>query len=124
VEIATGKVTEYAWDYRNRLSSVVFKDAAGNVVKSIEYTKAGLPTQGKMRYIPPKNWKGGTELPRTKTGGYIDKFGNAWEAGTTRTKVENIEWDVQPGKNMSPYLKPYSHGGTHINVSKKGKIIY
>jgi RHS repeat-associated protein len=37
-EIATGKVTEYAWDYRNRLSSVVFKDAAGNVVKSIEYS--------------------------------------------------------------------------------------
>jgi RHS repeat-associated protein len=37
-EIATGKVTEYAWDYRNRLSSVVFKDAAGNVVKSIAYS--------------------------------------------------------------------------------------
>jgi hypothetical protein len=37
-EISTGKVTEYVWDYRNRLSSVVFKDAAGNVVKSIEYT--------------------------------------------------------------------------------------
>ncbi len=30
-EIATGKVTEYNWDYRNRLTSVVFKDAGGNV---------------------------------------------------------------------------------------------
>jgi RHS repeat-associated protein len=30
--------SEYVWDYRNRLSSVTFKDAAGNVVKSIEYT--------------------------------------------------------------------------------------
>jgi YD repeat-containing protein len=37
-QIATGKVTQYVWDYRNRLTQVVFKDAAGNVVKSIEYT--------------------------------------------------------------------------------------
>jgi RHS repeat-associated protein len=37
-EVATGKVTEYVWDYRNRLSGVVIKDAAGGVVKSIEYT--------------------------------------------------------------------------------------
>jgi RHS repeat-associated protein len=37
-EIATGKVTEYNWDYRNRLSSVVFKDAGGAVVKTISYT--------------------------------------------------------------------------------------
>ena len=38
VEIATGKVTEYVWDERNRLTSVVFKDAAGAVVKTISYT--------------------------------------------------------------------------------------
>ena len=37
VEISTGKVTEYAWDYRNRLASVVFKDAGGVVTKTIEY---------------------------------------------------------------------------------------
>lgn len=37
VEISTGKVTEYNWDYRNRLTSVVFKDAGGNVIKTIEY---------------------------------------------------------------------------------------
>jgi RHS repeat-associated protein len=37
-EILTGKVTEYIWDYRNRLAGVVIKDAAGGVVKSIEYT--------------------------------------------------------------------------------------
>jgi RHS repeat-associated protein len=37
-EIATGKVTEYNWDYRNRLSSVVFKDASGVVTKTIEYS--------------------------------------------------------------------------------------
>jgi RHS repeat-associated protein len=37
-EVATGKVTEYVWDYRNRLTSVVFKDAGGSVTKTIEYS--------------------------------------------------------------------------------------
>jgi RHS repeat-associated protein len=37
-EIGTGKVTEYIWDYRNRLTSVLFKDAGGNVTKTIQYT--------------------------------------------------------------------------------------
>ena len=37
VEIATGKVTEYVWDYRNRLASVVFKDAGGAVTRTTEY---------------------------------------------------------------------------------------
>jgi RHS repeat-associated protein len=36
-EAATGKVTEYLWDYHNRLTGVVFKDAAGAVLKNIEY---------------------------------------------------------------------------------------
>lgn len=40
-EIATGKVTEYVWDYRNRLTAVVFKDAAGNVTKTIDYIYDG-----------------------------------------------------------------------------------
>ena len=37
-EIATGIVTEYEWDYRNRLVSVVTKDSGGNVVEAIAYT--------------------------------------------------------------------------------------
>ena len=40
-EIATGKVTEYVWDDRERLTSVVFKDGSGNVTKTIEYTYDG-----------------------------------------------------------------------------------
>jgi RHS repeat-associated protein len=40
-EIATGKVTEYVWDYRNRLASVLFKDAGGAVTKTISYTYDG-----------------------------------------------------------------------------------
>jgi RHS repeat-associated protein len=41
VEISTGKVTEYVWDYRNRLTSVLFKDGAGVVTKTIGYTYDG-----------------------------------------------------------------------------------
>jgi RHS repeat-associated protein len=41
VEIGTGKVTEYVWDYRNRLASVLFKDAGGVVSKTIDYIYDG-----------------------------------------------------------------------------------
>ena len=37
-EIATGEVTEYSWDYRNRLTSVVTTDNTGQVIASAEYT--------------------------------------------------------------------------------------
>jgi RHS repeat-associated protein len=40
-EIATGSVTEYVWDYRNRLTSVLFKDASGIVTKTIDYAYDG-----------------------------------------------------------------------------------
>jgi RHS repeat-associated protein len=36
-EIATNKVTEYQWDYRNRLAGVVDKDAAGNVTQNVGF---------------------------------------------------------------------------------------
>ncbi len=37
-EIATGNVTEYAWDYRNRLTSVTLKNSGGTVLKQSQYT--------------------------------------------------------------------------------------
>jgi RHS repeat-associated protein len=37
-EVATGKVSEYIWDYRNRLTKVSFKDAAGVEIKTVIYT--------------------------------------------------------------------------------------
>jgi RHS repeat-associated protein len=36
--IATGAVTDYSYDYRNRLTQVTFKDGAGNVLKDVTYT--------------------------------------------------------------------------------------
>jgi RHS repeat-associated protein len=35
--IATGEVTEYSWDYRNRLTQVLEKNGAGVVVRSSDY---------------------------------------------------------------------------------------
>ena len=37
-EIANGEVTEYEWDYRNRLTGVVTKDSSGSVVERNQYT--------------------------------------------------------------------------------------
>lgn len=36
-EIATNKVTEYQWDYRNRLAGVFDKNAAGNVTQEVGF---------------------------------------------------------------------------------------
>ena len=84
--------------------------------------KAGLPTKGKVRYVPPKN--AGDNLPRTATGGYIDKFNNIWQKGPSRTIGEAFEWDVQlskQGKNMLGWL---SRDGRHLNVSLRGIITH
>jgi RHS Repeat len=34
----TGELTQYAWDYHNRLTSVITKDSSGTVTKSVGYT--------------------------------------------------------------------------------------
>ena len=84
--------------------------------------EAGLPTKGKVRYVPPKNTNG--VLPRTSNGGYIDKFGNVWQKGATRTIGEAFEWDVQLsriGKNMLGWA---SRDGHHLNVSLLGHITH
>jgi RHS repeat-associated protein len=36
--ITTGEVTQYTWDYHNRLTSVITKDSSSTVTKSVEYT--------------------------------------------------------------------------------------
>ena len=41
-DIVTGEVTEYSWDYRNRLTQVVGKNGSGSVIKSAQYSYDGL----------------------------------------------------------------------------------
>ncbi len=84
--------------------------------------KAQLPTEGKIRYVPPKNSP--VSLPRTSTGGYLDKFGNIWQKGPSRTVGELFEWDVQLSKRGQRILGWLSRDGKHINVSLKGRLTH
>jgi hypothetical protein len=83
-----------------------------------------LPTSGKVRYVPPENWKSTEPLPRTKDGGYIDKFGNTWEKGPSRTQGQSFEWDVQLSKTGQNQLGWASRDGSHLNVSLDGRITH
>ena len=82
--------------------------------KRARIKRAKLPTQtkGKIRYVPPKNWHPSEPLPRGPRGGYMDKFGNEWTKGPSRTKGQPFEWDVQ---------RP---DGTHWNISLDGKVTH
>lgn len=87
-----------------------------------EAKRAQLPTKGKVRYVPPKGSSG--SLPRTSTGEYIDRFGNIWKKGQSRTLGEAFEWDVQLSKRGSKMLGWLSRDGKHLNVSLKGVITH
>ena len=84
---------------------------------------AKLPHTGKIRFIPrPTDLKSGKILQ--KNGGFVDKFGNVWKKGPTRTKGQAFEWDIQlskTGKNKLGHLSPDSD---HLNVSLDGKITH
>ena len=108
-----------AWDFHT-----YYVSAYGVLVHNVcaAAKKAQLPTEGKIRYVPPKS--AGNSLPRTSMGGYIDRFGNTWIKGSSRTIGEAFEWDVQlssRGKHMLGWL---SRDGMHLNVSLKGLITH
>jgi RHS repeat-associated protein len=113
-EIATGKVTEYIWDYRNRLASVLFKDGAGVVTKTIDYIydgnnqRIGKRIDGAVteRYVIDKNQialvfdGAGTQTHRYLYGTQVDQVladematGMVWaladNQGTVKDLVDN-----------------------------------
>lgn len=79
-----------------------------------------LPTSGRIRFIPPKHG----QLIGNKKIGFLDKFGNRWVWGSSRTKGEPHEWDVQLSKTGRVQLGWLSRDGSHINVSWKGHITH
>ena len=81
--------------------------------------KHGLPTEGKIRYVPPK---GG--LKSAPGGKFIDRFGNIWQPGPSRTFGEAFEWDVQLSRQGRAQLGWASRDGKHLNVSLKGRITH
>ncbi|MBS0040602.1 hypothetical protein KEM39_10865 [Neisseria sp. Marseille-Q1983] len=96
---------------------------SGKPKKKGQIKAAGLPTKGKIRYVPPKLWKPSTPLPR-KNGGYLDKFGNTWVKGPSRTAGEAFEWDVQLSKTGQSSIGWLTGDGSHANVSLLGRITH
>lgn len=85
---------------------------------------AQLPIRGKIRYVPPEGYTPGRPLPRGPNGGYLDRFGNEWLKGPSRTPGQPFEWDVQIGKDATPGFRALSKDGRHVNVSLDGEVTH
>jgi RHS repeat-associated protein len=84
----------------------------------------GLPQQGRIRYVPPKGYDPRNPLPRGPNNGYVDRFGNEWVKGPSRTAGEPVEWDVQLSPTGQAQLGWASRDGSHLNVSLEGRITH
>ena len=71
-----------------------------------------LPTNGDVKFEPPKNWNPSEPMQKGDQNGFLDRYGREWTKGPSRTEGEHFEWDVQ--------LKD----GTHLNVDWSGKITH
>ena len=91
---------------------------------SARINAAQLPTSGRVRYIPPKGYSPGTPLPRGPNNGYIDRFGNEWVKGPSRTPGQPFEWDVQLGRGATDGIRWASPDGKHLNVSLDGEVTH
>ena len=89
---------------------------------------AELPTQGSIRYVPPKDLKPAEGLPEVPVRGgkigYRDRFGNIWVAGPSRTPGQNFEWDVQLSNKGREQIGWLTRDGSHANVSLDGRITH
>lgn len=85
---------------------------------------AQLPAEGKIRFIPDPDYHPSNKLLKGENGGYLDKFGNEWTKGPSRTPGEPFEWDVQLSEKGKKQLGWASRDGDHINVSLKGHITH
>ncbi len=90
--------------------------------------KEGLPTKGKLRYVPPKKFHIANGLPEKRLPdggtGFIDRFGNVWVQGESRTKGHAHEWDVQLSKQGIQQVGWMTRDNTHLNVSLDGRVTH
>ena len=101
-----------------------YKKSSKSLLKEAE-----LPRKVRMRFIPSKNDLLRGKLSTQKVGnerGYVDKFGNVWIKGPSRTNGEEFEWDVQLTKTRGELFKRsgLSSDGKHLNVSLQGRITH
>jgi len=83
-----------------------------------------LPNEGKIRYVPPEGYSASQPLPRGPNNGYIDKFGNEWVKGPSRTAGQAFEWDVQLSRTGKAQLGWATRDGSHLNISLDGRITH
>ena len=92
--------------------------------KAARLKDAQLPREGRIRYVPPDNWDGSAPLPRGPNKGFVDKFGNEWTKGPSRTEGQTFEWDVQLSSKGRSQIGWTTRDGSHANVSLDGKITH
>ncbi len=98
---------------------------AANVwTKTARISDAQLPSQGRIKFIPPRNWDGSTPIPRGPIRGFLDRFGNEWTKGPSRTPGQAFEWDVQLSPTGRLQIGWATRDGSHANVSLDGKITH
>jgi hypothetical protein len=100
------------WSFRSRLK------AAG------PGTDMGLPSSGKLRFVPERGYNPSSSLPRGPQNGYIDRFGNEWVVSPSRTPGHPFEWDVQLSPRGREQLGWLSRDGRHVNVSPFGEVTH
>jgi len=74
--------------------------------------------------IPQKGYNPSNPLARGPNNGFIDRFGNEWVRGPSRTKGQAFEWDVQLSKTGREKLGWATRDGSHANVSLDGRITH
>jgi|GEM_PF-6147976 len=108
-------------------AAVVKKELTKDVVKSSKglLKAAGLPTKGKIRFVLKMSDVSSGRLLK-KGGGYMDRFGNIWKKGPSRTKGEAFEWDIQLSKKGKASIGHLSTDSkkAHVNVSQEGIVTH
>nr|WP_232062354.1 polymorphic toxin type 17 domain-containing protein [Variovorax sp. PBS-H4] len=84
----------------------------------------GLPSTGRIRFVPPTNYNPASPLPRGPQNGFVDRFGNEWVAGPSRTAGHPFEWDVQLSPTGREQIGWLSRDGRHVNVSPFGEVTH
>ncbi|WP_407560854.1 polymorphic toxin type 17 domain-containing protein [Streptomyces sp. 184] len=84
----------------------------------------GLPSQGRIRYVPPRDYNPANPLPRGRNDGYVDRFGNEWTVGPSRTEGHPFEWDVQLSRQGRAKIGWLSRDNRHVNVDPFGEVTH
>ncbi len=125
---ATGQSGRLEQSIASSLKKSIEKKVAKH--KSIKglIKKEGLPTKGKLRYVPPKKFHIADGLPEKRLAdggtGFIDRFGNVWVQGVSRTKGQPHEWDVQLSKQGIQQVGWMTRDNSHLNVSLDGRVTH